>query len=217
MENYDSETFRYTVQQSKVPSDLESIFDNNASLFKALFLGNKKRSLSRYIFDNMDPIIAPPINKEHFENLSEQEKYVGGNYQYYGHVFRKLKEYNSNTFNFSAFFFTIPWLVYRKMYKESAIALAFMTIISLCIIQVTHIIDTTTSLINTFEKWIDISVIVNLIFAIILGNIANKLYLKKIEKQIANKKSYSSGGTNIITAIVVTYILLYIFFYIGDL
>ncbi len=61
-------------------------------------------------------------------------KFVQGNTQYYIPAFMGLSRFGRNRFNFSAFFFTGIWMLYRKLYKvgtivtvlEGALLLAYL-------------------------------------------------------------------------------------------
>lgn len=48
--------------------------------------------------------------------VGEAAKYIGKNTPYYLQVFRRIKQFGSGKFNFSAFLFTGAYFLYRKMY-----------------------------------------------------------------------------------------------------
>ncbi len=55
-------------------------------------------------------------------------KFVQGNTQYYIPTFLGLSRFKRNRFNFSAFFFTGIWMLYRKLYKIGTI----MSVLARC-------------------------------------------------------------------------------------
>lgn len=56
----------------------------------------------------------------------EMAKFVQGNSQYYLPVFMNLKRFGKNRFNFCAFLFPGPWMLYRKLYKAGTIVTSIM-------------------------------------------------------------------------------------------
>ncbi len=85
-------------------------------------------------------------------NAAELSKIVQQNTAYYIPVFRNIAKFNKNKFNFIAFLFSGPWLLYRKQYKTGAIitALIFLLYITqrfiLLTITVPAMMDTLRSL-----------------------------------------------------------------------
>ena len=57
---------------------------------------------------------------------SEMAKLVQTNTAYYLPVFRNLKKYKRNRFNFCAFLFSGGWMIYRKQYKLGALITAIV-------------------------------------------------------------------------------------------
>ena len=65
-----------------------------------------------------DPLFV--LNKDETINdikISEFAQYIKGNLLYYIPIFKNISEKNKSKFNFSAFFFSGAWFLYRKLYK----------------------------------------------------------------------------------------------------
>lgn len=58
--------------------------------------------------------------------FGDASKLVKQNTSYYMPVFRYMKQTGRNKFNFSAFLFSGPWMLYRKQYKYGAIVTALI-------------------------------------------------------------------------------------------
>ena len=141
--------------------------------------------------------------------------YVGYRKQdYYGPVFRRLKEYDQGTFNFSAFFFSIYWLFYRKMYIEGLVAWGIGSGVKSIIVNILAAITKPTNIGNWFNDWFEWRImlskiaeisdtIIGVLVAIIIGCIGNRLYFKKIERLKRKSKPYKAGGTSILFAIII--------------
>lgn len=56
----------------------------------------------------------------------DMARFVQTNTQYYLPVFINMKKFGKNRFNFCAFLFPGPWMLYRKMYKSGSIVTAVM-------------------------------------------------------------------------------------------
>ena len=65
-----------------------------------------------------DPMAGMNSEEEIDEGVKvgEAAKYIGKNTPYYLQVFRRIRQYGSGKFNFSAFLFTGAYFLYRKMY-----------------------------------------------------------------------------------------------------
>ena len=67
-----------------------------------------------------DEEIAPNVN------VGEAAKFIGKNTPYYLLVFKRIKQFGSGKFNFSAFLFTGAFFIYRKMYVHGIILILAM-------------------------------------------------------------------------------------------
>ncbi len=163
-------------------------------------------------FDPMGGI-SPSDTLEDDINYGEVSKLVERNTAYYMPVFKRLKTEKRKKFSLVAFLFTGPWLLYRKMYKQGIIITIIMfalylsqtfatvyilmpTISDLALKAGLDIMDgLTTGQIFTAMQYatntemlllalpglLSISM---LVIMIIMGNIANKMYMKHCIKTI---------------------------------
>ncbi len=72
----------------------------------------------------------PPTQEIDGVPAGDLAKFVQSNTPYYLPVFRNLKLFGKGRFNFSSFFFTGIWLLYRKQYRLGAIFAAVMGTLS---------------------------------------------------------------------------------------
>nr|WP_319488530.1 RING finger protein [uncultured Caproiciproducens sp.] len=83
------------------------------------------------------PFILDPMGgvnpNEPIDNIpaGDVAKLVQSNTQYYLPSFLKLKRFNRNRFNFSAFLFSGGWMLYRKQYKTGSVITAIMSVMYL--------------------------------------------------------------------------------------
>lgn len=142
-----------------------------------------------------------------------EERYVGSNYKYYKNAFAKLRNENSNKFNFAAFFFSIPWLFYRKMFLPGFITIGLTYLVSFTIqLFLTEFLSPNIGLsisdhyrqLRSLESALELAnSVITILIALVIGFIGNKLYLHKIETLKDENKPYRCGGTNIIYAILI--------------
>ncbi|MFI3206340.1 MAG: RING finger protein [Clostridia bacterium] len=71
-----------------------------------------------------DPLGGVDPKEEISKNVTagELSKVIQQNSRYYLPVFKKIKDQNKSKFNFHAFLFSGPWLLYRKQYKSGILA-----------------------------------------------------------------------------------------------
>lgn len=81
-------------------------------------------------FDPMGGVSPADMLDEHV-TFGDASKLVRTNTAYYMPVFRYMKQSGRNKFNFSAFFFSGAWMLYRKQYKYGIIITALMFVIYL--------------------------------------------------------------------------------------
>lgn len=121
-------------------------------------------------------------------NDRNDELFVGDNYQYYRNQWRgKMEQQNFTSWNWPAFFFSIYWLAYRKMYLE-----AFLF-----------------GLLSFFSMIIPGG---GLVLHILVGIYANSYYRNKAKKIIAQTSQMTQweavqyikrhGGTNVLSIFV---------------
>ncbi len=113
--------------------------------------------------------------------MEELEKYIGSNKTYYINAYGKFKATGKCPFNFSACFFGVLWMLYRKMYIEAIV----------------------TSLIISCIELLMSGAIITILCAIVIGYTGNKLYIRKLERLQKNRKDYKAGGTNVLIVILV--------------
>lgn len=127
------------------------------------------------------------------QQLNEVSLFIQKNYKFYEKKFRKMKETGrSISWNWSAFFMGIYWMIYRKMYFKAG---AFF-ILSLVASSTPYIGD-----------------ILNVAVLVGIGMYANALYLDHIEghiervKRLYPNEKYETineiGGTNLPSAIII--------------
>lgn len=123
------------------------------------------------------------------QKYSELAKYIGKKSEYYIFNFKKMDNKKSEfSWNWAAFFLTMYWCFYRKLYTFGVV------------LFVLNIIHLTSPLFDG----------VNWIFAIVipalLGGFGNSIYLKYI-KNVADNKNEKKGGTEIYTALAAAVLL----------
>lgn len=127
------------------------------------------------------------------QQLNEVSLFIQKNYKFYEKKFRKMEETGrSISWNWSAFFMGIYWMIYRKMYFKAG---AFF-ILSLVASSTPYIGD-----------------ILNVAVLVGIGMYANALYLDHIEGHIERverlypNEKYETinkiGGTNLPSAIII--------------
>lgn len=102
--------------------------------------------------------------------------FVGHNSAYYDRKWQKAEEKNGVSFNFAAFFLSMLWLGYRKMYKF----VLYIALLFLAIDLVLYLIgyEYNVSGIDPIDRGIGIGV------ATMLGLYGNHLYKKETEKRV---------------------------------
>ncbi|MEW9676735.1 DUF2628 domain-containing protein [Lentibacillus sp. L22] len=110
------------------------------------------------------------------------QNFVGSNYPFYSGKWKQMQDKgNSFSRNFAAFFLSIFWLGYRKMYREIfVIALIFLAIDFILYLAGYEYTTETTGL---FYDPVDYKI--NLAVMVILGLYGNHLYRKHTMKQIS--------------------------------
>ena len=134
-------------------------------------------------------------------NTDEMNMFILKNTEYYNQKFDQIiKTGNKRTWNWAAFLLNASWLLYRKMYIQSAI----LILVSL----VLGAMASTIPLLGTIISWgINIGI----------GMYANSIYLDHINKNL-NEINYTTdevkenlilkkGGTNLTLAIVIPIII----------
>ena len=178
-----------------------------------------------------DPLAGLKSDDEIADNVKvgEAAKFIGQSTPYYLPMFSRLKQYGSARFNFSAFFLSGAFFIYRKMYVLGIILSLLMigiTVGSTCItmantwmydMSYTDLLNGLTSNSLGFEKTAAVfaSAGLNLLrvgIMVFSGLFANKLYYRHCTKQInriksehkegdLNKTLESKGGVNLAMAI----------------
>lgn len=77
------------------------------------------------VFDSMGGV-SPTEKLDDNVTFGDISKLVKQNTAYYMPVFRNQEKYKRNRFNFAAFLFSGPWMLYRKQYKRGAIITILM-------------------------------------------------------------------------------------------
>lgn len=160
------------------------------SIIVAIVLSNKQSKNIQNVSDNSNN----NINSESFQNLEEKMEcaYIGKNYD-------KIK---NNKFNFSAWFFSFFYILYRKMYIQGS--LLFLGISGL-----------------SFFLSSEVSTILVSALLILIGFMFNGIYMNYVKKQVnlirknnpncSEEKLIdickSKGGTNIFIAIAISVVL----------
>lgn len=155
----------------------------------------------------------------------EVSKIVQQNTIYYIPTFKRTREMNSSRFNFAAFLFTGGWMLYRKMYKQGIIATVIWLVLYLSRALVsllfvapkfrnitnslssasysTELTERLTALMQTDEKFFLASMAVTalticiIVFMIICGAKANKMYMKHCESTIREIRNQAKDGDGI--------------------
>ncbi len=158
-------------------------------------------------------------------SYGEVSKIVQQNTIYYIPTFKRIRDINSSRFNFAAFLFTGGWMLYRKMYKQGIIATVIWLVlylsralVSLLFISPklrsisnslssdsysTELYRRLTDLMQTDEKFFLASLAVSalticiIVFMIICGVKANKMYMKHCETTIREARSQAKDGNGI--------------------
>ncbi|WP_129691019.1 DUF2628 domain-containing protein [Gottfriedia acidiceleris] len=147
--------------------------------------------------------------------LEAYEKVVKNNTSYYGLKWDLVSDpAKKNTWNWAAFFFTLFWFAYRKMYK---VFLLLSFIVTLW---------TVTYLIIDSPLWLEVLIywVIPLIISLLLGWHANRLYYLHISKLLKQTKSLpekrrdyyiqNKGGTHVGIMIGLGCLLLFLDFVI---
>ncbi|ACO03033.1 MAG TPA: DUF2628 domain-containing protein [Persephonella sp.] len=130
------------------------------------------------------------------ENISTEEikAFVGEKSDYYIKKFEKFEKGGSISWNWSAFFFGVLWMFYRKMYLYGTgifLGILFLNII-LEILKVNPVVSTGVSL----WLWIGFGMFGNYIYYIFVIN-----SIKKLKKQFHSEEQFfellkKKGGVN---------------------
>ncbi len=183
-------------------------------------------------------------------SYGEMSKFVERNTSYYLPVFKRIKSQNKSKFSLVAFLFSGPWLLYRKVYKQGIIltiimfalylAQTFSTVFilmpTLSDLAIKAGLGTTSALTTqqmfaamqyaTSSEMIMLAIpgfisILMLVIMIVMGNMANKIYLKhcvssikKLKKNTKSPEEYNAAlaqksgvNTSITYCIVICYFL----------
>lgn len=163
----------------------------------------------------IDPFFGIDPNEEIEENITVEDmtNYVQINAPYYLSVFKNIKKYGVNKFNFSAFFFSNSWLLYRKNYLLGII-LSILNLISALLSwyvyfqpansSIKQTLKTLTNYVNNpttpfnfsavpaLDMTIIISVaiigLIGFVSTFIIGIYGNKIYMKNCIKRIRKVK-----------------------------
>ena len=145
--------------------------------------------------------------KADFDN-KEMINFIQKKVEYYIPEFKEIQElYKTTSWNWAAFFFNSWWFLYRKMY-----AVGFGIILADIVIG---------SIIPS------LSLLINIVIAVISGLYGNIVYLKHIQKQlnsfnnmdedIKQRLILDKGGVNIVIPIILAVITIGFFLLIGAL
>ncbi len=136
---------------------------------------------------------------------TDVNKFIGKKHPYYKTKWEKAKD-NKPTWNFAAFFLSIFWLGYRKMYTHIAIIIAFFFLIDFIV----YILN-----INSIDNAISMAI------AVTLGMYGNYFYLIKARKKVAvireqgltsedkNFEIHKKGGTSWLGVFIALIFLLF--------
>ena len=122
----------------------------------------------------MQQINTEITNHTNNDEMDKINLFIGKNQKFYQEKFRKMNTTGKNiSWNWAAFFFSIYWMIYRKMYFKAA---AFFVLISVA----------------SYTPYI--GVVLN--FAILIGIsvYAHALYLDHIEQSMKKIDALSSGN-----------------------
>jgi hypothetical protein len=132
---------------------------------------------------------------------SPESLYLGGDTAYYEEKFQRLRESDTNSWNFAAFYFTTYWLAYHKLYIWAIIALIF---------PFTAVFFPPLLIFSVFIKFL-------------LGSSGNSIYMRHIERLSATYHTLPEskraahvrrhGGTSV-PAVIVTVVFYCVCFYL---
>jgi hypothetical protein len=157
----------------------------------------------------------PPTHEESSLQVDDLRVFVGKREEYYLPAWAPvLKGYGHNAgFNWCAFFFTVMWMAYRKMYF---FAFLFMGVgVAVSIIQ--EVVCTVYFGLPESPRFADR--IATLIFSLICGSFGNRWYLYHAQQQIAKvqtiglsreesqRRIASRGGTSLLKAVLFMFVL----------
>ncbi len=143
-----------------------------------------------------DPMGGVDPNEEIGEvKFGDIAKLVKNNSPYYMRVFKKIKDNNKSKFNFSAFFFSGAWFLYRKQYKLGVmiiiLELAFMIPSSI----LTYM-QSTSALLTPYTGPLWLLEACDTLLMVLCGVFANRLYLKNCMKKVKAIKEKSLNDDN---------------------
>lgn len=140
-------------------------------------------------------------NNYSFDQRSIKSALIGKKAEHYIPIFERLDTNGGQSWNWCGCLFTPYWFAYRKLYVWSAIAIA---------IPVLFIVISTLVLLSLppgFDEFFgSVAKLAGLVFAVIFGLLANKVYKKRIDKLVAEippageeREQYikSKGGVSI--------------------
>ncbi len=142
------------------------------------------------------------------ENIDYYQHFFGDHSDYWTQEAVQLEMQGRTRFNFYAFLFSVAWFLYRKMYRESLIVLMILFAIS----WIQDLIYSQGQL--SQEQFILMNMVVTIIVSIILGILANRLYIQHCNRKVAEILAENSeedhrvhglkarGGTNLALAVV---------------
>ncbi len=157
----------------------------------------------------MEDIIDDHRPEDHLKT-ADRIAFVGPNSDYYINAWEKIENGKVLSINWGALFFGVGWFLYRKMYVEAAIFIALAAIKSF--LQE-----------NFFPSFAGFEIIINLTIALIIGFIANTLYMRYTDRTIAAIKAESgdqpnydvqlskAGGTSAVVVIVAIILVVVLF------
>ena len=235
------------VGQNNNPNPYQNYYNptnNNANVYNNY---NNFNNPNGTVYNPFDPMggVNPTDYMDQDITYGEASKVVQQNTRYYMPAFKRLKNTNSSKFNFAAFLFSGGWFLYRKMYKQGIIASVIWLVLYLAraLVSLKWITPFSVSLSNSlssdatmqetyqlmaekmasspsvvYASWVVMALTVAMIvFMIICGKKANRLYMKHCEDTIHESRNHSNGdnavyeeaitlkgGTNTIVALVVT-------------
>ena len=127
---------------------------------------------------------------------AELRSFIGPRANYYMKRFQRLQRGGRNafSFNFAGFFFSLAWLLYRRLYVIFWIALAVVVAESMLSEWVaTEFLGLQTTS-ATYDQ------IVALAYAVTVGTFANALYYRHAARRIATLKANAATDEEIATA-----------------